>query len=106
MLRGYYAIYDTAAMVYMNPVLARTRGEAERVFEDLAQDANHPIGAHPEDYSLFYIGDFNDNTGELTNQINQCLCTGLEAVAKARNVKKDQLDIFDQQVTEGENDDG
>ncbi len=64
-----------------------------RSFEDITGDADHPIGKHPEDYSLFRIGGFDDTNGKFLDENNECLCTALETIARSRKV--DNLDLFE-----------
>ncbi len=78
MLVHVYSFFDTAAAAYMRPFVAGQDGEATRVFSDLVSNREHPIGQHPEDYSIFRIGSFNDQNGALTVEPPECLCTGLE----------------------------
>lgn len=82
-----YAIYDTAGKAYMRPFFMMADGQARRVFQDMANDESHDIGKHPEDYSLFRIGQFDDNSGELLPEDRECLCTALE-VKKRVNGKE------------------
>ncbi len=63
------------------------------MFSDIATGEKHPIQEHPEDYSLFRIGIFNDINAEITYEPRECLVTALEAVSNSRNVKKDQLEL-------------
>jgi len=85
MLMHVYSVFDTAAGIYMRPFVSQADGEATRMFGDLSTDAEHPIGKHPEDYSLFRLGSFNDQNGGLTVEPPECLCTGLEMVALRRD---------------------
>ncbi len=80
-----YSIYDTASGLYSRPFFTQSDGEAVRSFQDIATDETHPVGKHPEDYSLFRIGLFDDGCGLLTNEQNDCLVTGVEMVAAVRN---------------------
>ena len=59
------SIRDAAGEVYLQPFYARARGEAIRTFADLANDSNHPIGQHPEDYAAFIIGTFDQSNGQI-----------------------------------------
>ncbi len=91
-----YSIYDTASGLYSRPFFCQSDGEARRLFVDLVQDADHPIGKHPEDYSLFRTGQFDDTNAVFRNEENECLQTGLEAVAQTRNVNQlKQVDLVD-----------
>lgn len=80
-----YTIYDTASGAYSRPFFAKSDGEAQRSFQDIANDKEHPIGAHPEDYSLFRIGIFDDQNAKIISENPECLSTALEMVALAKN---------------------
>ncbi len=84
-----YAIYDTAAGIYTRQVFAQADGVITREFSDLVTNAESPYGQHPEDYSIFRLGVFDDQTGKITDEKNECLGTGLELVALSRNVNRD-----------------
>ena len=44
-----YTIYDVASGVYMRPFFSQADGQAIRGFKDIATDADHEVGKHPED---------------------------------------------------------
>ncbi len=88
-----YCIYDMAAVAYMRPFFAQSDGEALRSFTDISIDAEHPIGAHPEDYSLHRIGVYNDQNAIITVQEKECLATALERVAATRTIKHKDFEI-------------
>ena len=79
-----YTIFDVASGAYMRPFFGASDGQAIRSFTDISQDADHEIGKHPEDYSLYRIGTYDDNKGVLHPEDKQCLATALEVVASAR----------------------
>lgn len=62
-----FSIYDSKAEVYWSPRFYLNAGVALREFSDAAQARNgdNELSAHPEDYTLFEIGDWDENTGEL-----------------------------------------
>ena len=88
-----YTIYDTASATYLRPFFTNADGQAMRSFKDIATDADHDIGKHPEDYTLFRIGTFDDNTGKLATEQLSKLLTGLECVAMDRNPKQADLKL-------------
>lgn len=96
-----YTIYDTAAAAYMRPFFMQSDGQAVRMFRDIATDAEHEVGKHPEDYSIFRIGIFDDNKGQFIPEDRECLATALEMVAQARKVNGDKLGEFDAQISNG-----
>lgn len=86
MILQMYSIFDSAAAAYLRPFYCQTDGEALRAFTDIATDADHNIGKHPEDYSLYRVGQFDDNKGKLVPLDKECLATAQEVVASSRKV--------------------
>jgi len=85
MLMQIYSVFDVASGAYMRPFFCQQDGEATRMFSDLCTDAEHPMGKHPKDYSLFRLGSFNDQSALIEGTSPECLCQGLEMVALKRN---------------------
>lgn len=61
-----YSIYDKAAQAYVTPFFMHTKAMAIRAFESNvnAQDENN-ISKHPEQFSLFELGEFDDSVAKL-----------------------------------------
>lgn len=55
-----FSVYDVKAEAYLPPFYLRSCGEAERVFADCVGDSSHKFGAHPEDFTLFWLGSIDD----------------------------------------------
>ncbi len=85
-----YGIFDTAAGIYQKPFFGQSDGEVKRSFMDVAVDKECPIGKHPEDYSLYRLGTFDDNSGTLLNEDNECLMTAHEAIAASRKTNGEE----------------
>lgn len=64
-MRKMYSIHDSKGEVYNQPFFMLTHGEAERSFRTLANDPKSSINDYPEDYDLYYLGDFDETTGQL-----------------------------------------
>lgn len=60
------SIYDKACEAYMRPSVFQAEGQAIRIFEDESRNPQSPMAEHPEDYALFRIGTFDDNSAEIT----------------------------------------
>lgn len=60
-----YSIYDRKTLQYHPPFFASTDAGAVRSFSDLCNDTNTQVGAHPNDYVLYLVGDYDDQKGEL-----------------------------------------
>lgn len=93
-----YSIFDTASGLYSRPFFTQSDGEAIRSFTDLSSDAKHPVGMHPEDYTLYRLGTFNDNNGAFHDEPNESLATALERIASTRNISRDNLDLLNDSV--------
>jgi len=96
-----YTIYDVASGVYMRPFFSQADGQAIRGFNDIACDASHEVGKHPQDYTLYRVGRFNDTSGKLEGEELEKLTTGLEAVSNSRNVNQDNITELEGKINNG-----
>lgn len=60
-----FSIYDSKAVAYAPPFFMARPELALRAFRDLAADPQSQISKHPEDYVLFLLGSYDDETGLL-----------------------------------------
>lgn len=77
-----YTIFDSCSGSYSRPFFTAADGDAVRQFGDIANDESHPIGKHPEHYSLFRNGTFNDQTGKFNPEEVTHLANAHEAVSQ------------------------
>lgn len=61
-----YSIHDVKAGAYLPPFFMHSDGVALRLFSDSCNDREHAFGKHPEDYTLFCLGYFEDDEGSVT----------------------------------------
>lgn len=59
-------MYDSVARVYSPPFYMASQNVAIRAFALAANTPDSKVGLHPSDYSLFQLGEFDDETAELT----------------------------------------
>lgn len=57
-----FSIFDTKAAVFGTPFFMPREGMAIRALQDLVNDGQSMVNKHPEDFSLYHIGDFEDET--------------------------------------------
>jgi len=57
-----FTVYDSKAEAYMLPFFAKSTGEALRTFSDTCQDKSHIFAKHPEDFTLFELGTWDEQT--------------------------------------------
>lgn len=61
-----FSVYDTKAAAFLPPFFMPQVAVALRALSDCVNDPAHAFGAHPEDYVLHHIADFDDVSGELS----------------------------------------
>lgn len=64
MLTRAYSVYDNKALIYNRPFFEATDGAALRSFQELANDLNTSVGRYPTDFSLWWVGTYDDQTGQ------------------------------------------
>lgn len=71
-----YTVYDTKAQAYLAPYFMHADGMAIREFSNAVNNERHHFSRNPEDYILFSIGVFDDNTAEIKSATPQTLGSG------------------------------
>ena len=81
MIYKIYSVYDSKAEAYMQPSFMSAKGAALRSFTDAVNDSSHIFGKHPEDYSLFELGSFDDCSASFNLYASpQSLGVGIEFI--------------------------
>ena len=73
MKRKMYSVKDSVADCFLMPFQALTDAEAFRMVRTAATDPNSNLSQFPNDYSLFYIGTFDDCTGVIDSSVPSLL---------------------------------
>lgn len=66
MERGIFTVFDSAAGGFLDPFTAPTIEVAIRGFRELVNTQDHQFNRFPEDYTLFQLGTFNVETGQVS----------------------------------------
>lgn len=86
-----FSVYDSMVEAFMPPFFVRARGEAMRLFMDLANDASTNVGKHPMDFMLMWIGEFDDKSGSVVALDNPSrVISGIECVNNALAAEAEQ----------------
>lgn len=67
MIQKIYTVYDSKLEAYMQPFFMQSKGQAVRAFTDSVNDQTTQFNKHPEDFTLFELGEYDDSTGKFTN---------------------------------------
>ena len=65
MIYQVFAVKDSKAAAFALPFFLPRMEVALRSFRDAVRNPEHDMHRHPEDYSLWCIGEFDDNTGAM-----------------------------------------
>jgi len=66
MIHKIYSVFDSKSESYTPPFYQHTEAMAIRTFADACNDKEHTFGMHPDDYTLFDLGTWDDSTGTIT----------------------------------------
>lgn len=61
-----FAVFDNKAGAHAAPFFATTIGLARRYFADAVNQPDHPLAKCPEDFTLFHLGHWDDETAIFT----------------------------------------
>lgn len=61
-----YSIRDIKAGAYNPPFFKHTDGEAQRDMTTAVNDPKTQVNMYPEDFQLFHVGKYDDQTGVFT----------------------------------------
>lgn len=65
MIINAYTLYDAKSLTYSPPFYAAAHGSAIRMVMELCNDMGTTVGRHPADFTLYCVGRFNDQSGEM-----------------------------------------
>lgn len=65
MITKVFTVHDSKAEAYLSPFFCLTNGQAVRSFSDTANESGHVFNKHSGDFTLFLIGEYDDQKGIL-----------------------------------------
>lgn len=78
-----FSVYDSKMTLYGTPFFTPREAVAKRMFKDLVSDSNTTVSKNPEDFSLYYLGEFDDEFGTFDSVKPTNLCTASAIVVDA-----------------------
>lgn len=64
MIQKAFSIRDAKTESFGPPFCQNTHGEAERTFHQLATSPDQKISKYPEDFDLYHVGEYDDQSGK------------------------------------------
>lgn len=86
MVMKMYTVKDVKTGIFNAPVYCHNTAHAMRVMSSVFQNDEHQYSLWPEDFTLYEVGSFDDNTGVITGVDPIYICTFAE-LKEARNAK-------------------
>jgi len=81
-----YSVYDSAVAAYGHPMNFVNRGAALRWFTDELANPQSMFARHPKDFTLFELGEYDDQNGVFTNNETKIsVGTALELQSRDRD---------------------
>ena len=68
MLQSIFTVYDEKAKAHLQPFFMARQEQAIRSFTDCINSPEHTFSRHPEDYTLFIHGSWDDENAAFTLQ--------------------------------------
>lgn len=65
MIEIFCAVHDRQLNAFMRPFVAQSPGQAIRSFRDEVNREGSEMNRHPEDYTLYRVGVWDQQTGEI-----------------------------------------
>lgn len=94
MIHNIFVIHDSKAQAYLPPFIMHQKEMAKRLFSDAINDKNTQFYNHPEDYTLFFIGLYDDNTAQIsTEKTPKSLGLGIEFVRIEEQSNQTEFDL-------------
>lgn len=92
MITNIYTIFDSKAGFYNKPFYMVNDAVAMRSMGDMLQDPNTELARNPEDFTLFKLGTYDDQSASL-----DCF-TEFEVVARLHELKQTMITELSEQL--------
>lgn len=104
MIMKIFTVFDRKVGAHLQPFYARSDGEAMRMLKETVLSGQSKLSQFPEDYHLYSLGEFDDQTGELLpNDRVEPVCSVVEVIEEVRRRLPVQLDLEeDTALSDGE----
>lgn len=91
MILKMYCIYDRKSQIHMPPNYCHNTGHALRVFTDIFRKSDTILNRYSEDFQVFEVGTFDDQTAEIKAVKPYLICTGSDLLTSQATGTRDPL---------------
>lgn len=72
------SVYDSQLEIWSNPQVTLNKGAATRAWTEAVNDEQSPYAKHPQYFTAFLIGDWDENTGQFKQHAPDSIGTAVE----------------------------
>jgi hypothetical protein len=94
-----YVVHDSKAGLYNKPFYEVNNAVAMRGFEDAVRSGETNLSRYPQDYDLYLVGEFNEDTAEIKAVVPQHLCGARDYVAEKQASVQDLPNSIQEQAS-------
>lgn len=76
-----FTVLDSAVGAHLQPFFSRSKGEAIRSFTDACNDEKSQFNKHLADFTLVFLGEFDDVSGTFGTRAPERVISALEVVS-------------------------
>lgn len=80
-----FTVYDSKVAAYKQPIFMRNAGEAIRAILDVMSNSEHPFSKYAEDYTLFELGEYDDDNASFNMELTPKSLAKLNELKAARS---------------------
>ena len=84
-MKKVYLLQDSKAGYYLSPMIFRSHGEAERMLQTALKDPKSSIYNSPADFNLFYVGEFDEDTGNFVLHEKHSIANAADLLSSTNN---------------------
>lgn len=90
MKKRIYSIFDTKIEAYNTPFTSNTDKEVYRSLYNTVKQGNSTLADYPEDYTVFWIGTFDDTKAEIVSEGKIAIGSVLDIVIAMERQEKER----------------
>lgn len=85
------ALFDSAVGIYLTPITVNSEAEARRMLVKTVENQEN-IRQFPDDFTLFNIGDYDEQTGNITGKPPKKILNATEALSILNNATNRKME--------------
>jgi len=98
-MKKLFSVFDKASMFYNSPIVCTHKNQALRIFESAFRAKDSDFQKYPNDYDLYYMGDYDEITGTF-HQPQDCPRLEINGLQMIRNIETLDREHMDDRLSQ------